>query len=64
MSELPKTYEAKAVESKWTPQWEESGLFTAGQRPDAESWACTGRAQGRPSSHKRIVDLGRCAGKG
>ncbi|MHC4848248.1 MAG: valine--tRNA ligase [Planctomycetota bacterium] len=40
MSELPKTYEAKAVESKWTPQWEESGLFTAGQRPDAESWAC------------------------
>ncbi|MEM8883556.1 MAG: valine--tRNA ligase [Planctomycetota bacterium] len=40
MPELPKTYDAKAVEAKWTPQWEESGVFAAGQRPDAETWTC------------------------
>jgi len=40
MSELSKTYEAKAIEAKWTPQWEASGIFTAGRRPDAEPWTC------------------------
>ncbi len=38
MTELQKTYDAKAVQAKWTPLWEESGLFTAGQRPDAEPY--------------------------
>ena len=40
MPELSKTYEAKRIEAKWTPQWEESGLFTAGRRPGAEPWTC------------------------
>ncbi|MHC4958586.1 MAG: valine--tRNA ligase [Planctomycetota bacterium] len=38
MRELPKTYDAKAVEAKWTPQWESEGLFTAGQRASAETY--------------------------
>jgi len=33
---LPKTYDAKAVEAKWTPRWEEEGLFEAGRRADGE----------------------------
>ena len=40
MTELPKTYDAARVEAHWTPLWEESGVFRAGQRPDAEPWAC------------------------
>jgi valyl-tRNA synthetase len=36
MRELPKTYDAKRVEARWTPEWEGAGLFTAGRRPDAE----------------------------
>ncbi|MHC4549544.1 MAG: valine--tRNA ligase [Planctomycetota bacterium] len=35
MEELAKTYDARGVEARWTPAWEEQGLFTAGQRREA-----------------------------
>ncbi|MGH7162283.1 MAG: valine--tRNA ligase [Planctomycetota bacterium] len=34
--ELPKTYDAARAESRWTGEWERSGIFTAGRRPEAE----------------------------
>ncbi|MFQ5845817.1 MAG: class I tRNA ligase family protein, partial [Planctomycetota bacterium] len=38
MSELPKTYDAPAAERRWTEEWERTGLFRAGGRPDAETY--------------------------
>jgi valyl-tRNA synthetase len=38
MRELPKTYDAKRVEAHWTPEWERTGIFTAGQRSGAEPY--------------------------
>src|SRR5918998_5061635 len=35
MSELPKTFDPKAIEERWYAHWEESGLFRP-ERPDAE----------------------------
>jgi len=40
MRELPKTYDAKEVEQRWTPEWEESGIYAAGRRPEAEPFTC------------------------
>ena len=40
MRDLPKTYDAPAAQQKWNARWEESGLFTAGRRPEAETWTC------------------------
>ncbi len=40
MPELAKTYDARRVQQRWTPEWERSGLFTAGLRPGAEPWTC------------------------
>ncbi|MCK6461046.1 MAG: valine--tRNA ligase [Planctomycetes bacterium] len=36
--ELPKTYDAKRAEARWTGQWEKDGVFTAGRRPHAEPY--------------------------
>ncbi|MHC4490481.1 MAG: class I tRNA ligase family protein, partial [Planctomycetota bacterium] len=38
MRELPKTYDAKRVEARWTPEWESAGIFTAGRRRGAEPY--------------------------
>jgi len=35
MSELPKTFDPGAIESRWYPHWEEQGLFRP-ERPEAE----------------------------
>ncbi len=40
MPELAKTYDARRVQQRWTPEWERKGLFTAGRRPGAEPWTC------------------------
>jgi valyl-tRNA synthetase len=40
MPELPKTYDAKRVQERWTPEWERSGVFTAGRREAARPWTC------------------------
>jgi len=40
MRELAKTYDAKGVQERWTPEWERLGLFTAGRRPGARPWTC------------------------
>jgi valyl-tRNA synthetase len=37
MSELPKTFEPRAIEDRWYAHWEERGLFRP-ERPDAEAW--------------------------
>ncbi|KKI19101.1 valine--tRNA ligase [Sphingomonas sp. Ag1] len=37
MSELPKTFDPAAIESRWYSHWEESGLFRP-ERPGAEPW--------------------------
>jgi len=36
--ELPKTYDAPRAEAHWTPKWEAEGIFTAGRRPEAETY--------------------------
>jgi valyl-tRNA synthetase len=38
MRDLPKTYDAKRIQARWTPEWERSGIFTAGRRPDAKPY--------------------------
>jgi len=38
MSELPKTFDPRAIEARWYPYWEEKGLFRP-ERPDAEPFA-------------------------
>src|SRR5438445_860887 len=38
MSELPKTFEPKAIEDRWYAHWESEGLFRP-DRSDAEPWA-------------------------
>ncbi|MCD2314886.1 valine--tRNA ligase [Sphingomonas sp. IC-11] len=37
MSELPKTFDPAAIESRWYSHWEESGLFRP-ERPGADPW--------------------------
>ena len=37
MSELPKTFEPRAIEDRWYAHWESSGLFRP-DRPDAKPW--------------------------
>ena len=37
MTELPKTFDPAAIESRWYAHWEENGLFRP-ERPDAEPW--------------------------
>ena len=37
MTELPKTFDPAAIESRWYAHWEESGLFRP-ERPGAEPW--------------------------
>ena len=37
MSELPKTFEARAIEDRWYAHWEAKGLFRP-DRPDATPW--------------------------
>ncbi|GAA4722156.1 valine--tRNA ligase [Sphingomonas lutea] len=37
MSELPKTFEPRAIEDRWYAHWEERGLFRP-ERSDAEPW--------------------------
>ena len=37
MTELPKTFDPAAIESKWYAHWEDKGLFRP-DRPDAEPW--------------------------
>jgi valyl-tRNA synthetase len=37
MSELPKTFDPAAIESRWYSHWEENGLFRP-ERPGAEPW--------------------------
>jgi valyl-tRNA synthetase len=37
MTELPKTFDPAAIESRWYGHWEENGLFRP-ERPDAEPW--------------------------
>ena len=37
MSELPKTFDPAAIESRWYSHWEENGLFRP-DRPGAEPW--------------------------
>jgi valyl-tRNA synthetase len=37
MSELPKTFDPAAIETRWYQHWEERGLFRP-KRPDAEPW--------------------------
>jgi len=38
MSELPKTFDPRAIEARWYPHWEAGGLFHP-SRPDAEPFA-------------------------
>jgi valyl-tRNA synthetase len=37
MSELPKTFEPRAIEDRWYAHWESTGLFRP-ERPDATPW--------------------------
>ncbi|KTT70448.1 valine--tRNA ligase [Sphingomonas endophytica] len=37
MTELPKTFDPAAIESKWYAHWEDNGLFRP-DRPEAEPW--------------------------
>ncbi|MBB6506248.1 valyl-tRNA synthetase [Sphingomonas endophytica] len=37
MTELPKTFDPAAIESKWYAHWEDKGLFRP-ERPNAEPW--------------------------
>src|SRR4029079_5928440 len=37
MSELPKTFEPRAIEDRWYAHWESNGLFRP-DRPDAAPW--------------------------
>ena len=37
MSELPKTFEPRAIEDRWYAHWESRGLFRP-ERPDAKPW--------------------------
>ncbi|HEX8389586.1 MAG TPA: class I tRNA ligase family protein, partial [Sphingomonas sp.] len=37
MSELPKTFDPAAIESRWYDHWERNGLFRP-ERPGAEPW--------------------------
>lgn len=37
MSELPKTFEPRAIEDRWYAHWESNGLFRP-DRPDAKPW--------------------------
>src|SRR5512132_4277256 len=37
MSELPKTFEPRAIEDRWYAHWESTGLFRP-DRPDAKPW--------------------------
>ena len=37
MSELPRTFEPRAIEDRWYAHWESRGLFRP-QRPDAKPW--------------------------
>ena len=37
MSELPKTFEPRAIEDRWYAHWEDKGLFRP-DRPDATPW--------------------------
>jgi valyl-tRNA synthetase len=37
MTDLPKTFDPAAIESRWYPHWEEKGLFRP-ERPEAEPW--------------------------
>jgi valyl-tRNA synthetase len=37
MTELPKTFDPAAIETRWYSHWEENGLFRP-ERPDAEPW--------------------------
>src|SRR6476659_2847466 len=38
MSELPKTFEPRAIEDRWYAHWEEAGLFRPDDRADATPW--------------------------
>ena len=37
MSELPKTFEPRAIEDRWYAHWESAGLFRP-DRPDEKPW--------------------------
>ena len=36
MASMNERYEPKSIESRWQKRWEETGVFKAGRRPDAE----------------------------
>ncbi len=36
---LPPAYDPKAVEGRWYPEWEKSGIFTASQDPGKPPFA-------------------------
>ncbi len=38
MSELPKTFDPKAIEERWYAHWEDRGLFRPDDRADKEPW--------------------------
>src|SRR3954464_14555677 len=38
MSELPKTFEPRAIEDRWYAHWESKGLFRPDERGDATPW--------------------------
>ncbi|MEO6225502.1 MAG: valine--tRNA ligase [Sphingomicrobium sp.] len=38
MTELPKTFEPRAIEDRWYAHWEGEGLFRPADRADAEPW--------------------------
>ena len=37
MTDLPKTFEPRAIEDRWYSHWESKGLFRP-ERPDATPW--------------------------
>ena len=60
MSELPKTFDPKAIEERWYAHWEERGLFRP-ERPDATPWTIVS-AHG--TAHRRVLGMwpGACLG--
>jgi len=53
MSELPKTFDPKAIEERWYAHWESRGLFRP-DRPEAKPWTIAGTAdQDRATAKQR-----------
>ncbi len=51
MTELPKTFDPAAIESRWYDHWETSGQFRP-DRPGAEPWTIVNP---RPTSPARCI---------